>query len=105
MDFTKMSIDEWKDLLSQVDDIRYLIVKSGGMATKTNVENILMARYKITRSDAHSLTNSAENNNVRAFSTCPLRWNTYTTQRPEPNFSDWPEIDLTKDSVKDKQDD
>lgn len=79
-------------LLDEVNDIRYLIVKSGKMATKTKVENVLMARYDFNRSDAHSLVNSTEAANVRDFmvSRHGVRWQ---AKRPEPRAEDWPELE------------
>lgn len=78
-------------LLDEVNDIRYLIIKAGGMATKTRVEGVLMVRYRCDRSDAHSLVNYAESANKRDFMVSS-KGATWQAKRPEPRAEDWPEL-------------
>lgn len=78
-------------LLDEINDIRYLIVKAGGMATKSRVEEVLMARYKFDRSDAHSLVNCAEAANARDFM-IGRNGATWQAKRPEPKLENWKEL-------------
>lgn len=81
-----------KDLIVFVESIRYLIVKSGGMATKSLVEDVLMDRFGcLDRSDAHTMTNIAEVANERLFTIGPTRWT--SDQWAEPQVGDWPYLE------------
>ncbi len=81
-----------EDLIMFVESIRYLIIKSGGMATKSLVEDVLIDRFGcLDRSNAHSLTNMAEATNKRFFTIGPTRWT--SKQWPEPQVEDWPYLE------------
>lgn len=66
---TKEQLDEelraWLQLVDEALAIRRAIVAAGGMATKTAVENELMQRHGMSRSDAHSIMNHIEAHNLR----------------------------------------
>lgn len=74
-----MTDEQFNLILSEVPEIQHLIVKSGRMATKTIVENILMTRHNIDRNQAHGITNTAECRN--------LNW-----RRANPDPNKYPEI-------------
>lgn len=57
--------DAWLDMVREAITIRNGIVESGGMATKTSVENVLMERHGIDRYDAHNIMNHIEFRNYR----------------------------------------
>ncbi len=81
---------EAAEAIDMVDDIRYLIIAIGGMATKSLVEKILQTRWPdLSDDEARDLTNGAEYAAKRAFRLNPLRW---TSVRPEPDLADWPEV-------------
>lgn len=56
-----MSDQQFEQITNATVDIQYLIVKAGGMATKS--EDVLMARYGLDRGDAHTFTNFVESKN------------------------------------------
>ena len=85
---------QYQAILAEVTEIQYLIIASGGMATKTKVEGVLMARHDLSRSDAHSFLNTAESQNKRAFH-ISKSGTTWTAQRPEPQLEDYPELGST----------
>lgn len=63
------------EAIDVVDNIRYLIVSMGGMATKPIIEKILQARWTdLDDSQARDLTNGAEYSNRRVFRLNPLQW-------------------------------
>ena len=75
-------------LVNEARDIRFVIVKAGGMATKSAVEDVLMLRHsEIGRSEAHEVTNYIEQNNIDAF---PMRRR--FEMDIEPTIEDFPEI-------------
>lgn len=57
--------DKWLGMVREAITIRNDIVASGGMATKTSVENVLMERHGIDRYDAHNIMNHIEFRNYR----------------------------------------
>jgi len=81
-------------LSNAAQDIQYLIVKGGGMATKSLVEDVLIERYGVSSYRAHQIMNDLEYNNVRpmVFSDGGVNWNQAETSRPEPKLDDYPEI-------------
>jgi len=85
-----MTDTEFTALIREALQVQYLIVKAGGMATKSRVEDALMTRHSIDRSLAHDVTNTVESRNLRAWDTCfGFRW---AGIGPEPQAGDWPEI-------------
>lgn len=80
------------DLYQETQAIRYLIIKGGGMANKSKVEDILMKRHGISRMDAHDITNQIEyrNDGGSWFYLHPARW--VHKNVPEPMMKDYPEI-------------
>lgn len=63
---TQAQLDaEWRELVAEALEIRRSIVASGDMATKTAVENVLMQRHGISRSDAHGILNHIESQNLK----------------------------------------
>ena len=77
-------------------DVRFLIVKGGGMATKSAIEDYLMARFGITRDVPHEVTNSLESRNVHPMSISDgqIYWDSGAAQRPEPKASDYPDLEV-----------
>lgn len=52
-------------LIKQAVEIRFLIVANGGMATKSVVEDVLMARHAgLGRTEAHDILNHIEYHNI-----------------------------------------
>lgn len=86
-----ISDETYSRLMDEVNDIRYLLVKSGKMATKTGVEDVLITRYLCTRDSAHELLNLNESANIRGFmiDSKGVHWR---ANRPEPKAEDWPEL-------------
>ena len=91
MQLQGMSDRTYFRLLDEVTDIRYLIVTKGGMATKSLVEDVLMARHGLDRGDAHSLLNANESANTIDFM-IDRRGVHWQAKRKEPDIDDWPEI-------------
>lgn len=91
MQLQGMTDQQYQEILAQINDIRYLIVKAGGMATKTRTEEVLMTRYGLDRGDAHTFVNLSESSGSYDFTIGRdvVRW---TAVRPEPKLADWPEI-------------
>ena len=92
-----MSDKVYNQLLDEITDIRWLVMKAGRMATKTVVEDVLMERYNCNRGDAHTLLNYSENIN-----SCDIVINRdgaqWLSNRPMPKIQDWPEIRRLNDS-------
>lgn len=87
-----MSDKLYFELLAEAENIQYLVVKGGGMATKTLVENIMMERFGgMTRSDAHSICNAVEscNNRIWRFWGGTVTW---FAERSEPTMAEYPQI-------------
>lgn len=82
---------QYEAILSEVSEIQFLIIKAGGMATKTKVENVLMTRYGFDRCDARTFTNSAESRNVRAWEML-ARGLAWRGVGPEPTIEKYPEL-------------
>lgn len=80
-------------IVSEAQSIRYLIIKSGGMANKSKVEDVLMARHKtMDRDEAHCLLNQIEVMNEEWFRIGnPTIWT--RSNVPEPKVEDYPEIE------------
>lgn len=74
----------------EVECIRYLILTQEGMATKSLIEDILIARYGIDRGEARTFTNEAEFRNLRYVKFNPVRW--ATIDHPEPTMAQFPEV-------------
>jgi hypothetical protein len=91
MELQGMSDEQYKKILDQITDIRWLIIRAGGIATKTVVENILMLRYGCSRGDAHTLLNCSENLNAQhiMMGRDGAQW---LSKRAMPKLEDWPEL-------------
>lgn len=87
MELQGMSDETYQQILKDIEEIRYLIIKYGGMATKTLTESVLMDKYGLNRSDAHSLANSGEYHNARDFHLPGPVW---AAKRPEPQLCKFP---------------
>lgn len=75
-------------------DAQFLIVKGHGMATKSLVEDFLMARFGIDRFHAHDVMNGLERRNVQpwVFSGGKTWWNQAYMMRPEPQITEYPDL-------------
>lgn len=82
----------WSFFIEEAQSIRYLIIKSGGMATKSRVEDVLMARHQgMNRGEAHGLMNWIEFMNEDWFRIGnPSIWT--RSDMVEPKLEDYPEI-------------
>jgi hypothetical protein len=75
-------------------DVQFLIIKAGGMATKSRVEDYLMAHFGIDRYPAHQIMNDIEFRNL-----CPfifsngVFWNQADMLRPEPTLEMYPTLE------------
>lgn len=89
-----MTDEMFQEIVQATEEIQFLIVKAGGMATKSKVEDALMKRYQFARSDAHSFTNFVEGNFSRRSCAWQIlqRGATWQAKRNEPQASDYPEI-------------
>lgn len=86
-----MNDDQFQAMVQAAQDIQYLIIKAGGMATKSKVEVALMARFNIDRGEAHSIMNYIEYKNERIWRGRPggIVW---VAKRPEPRIEDYQEL-------------
>lgn len=75
-------------------DAQFLVVKGHGMATKSLIEDFLMARFGIDRYRAHVVMNDLEHRNVQpwVFSDQKTYWNQAYMMRPEPQAADYPDL-------------
>jgi hypothetical protein len=60
-----LQMDDWNAILTRAIAVKKSIVASGGMATKSSVENVLMSEYAgLDRYNAHSVMNHIESRNL-----------------------------------------
>ncbi len=59
------AVPSFDELLREYQCISGAIVASGGMATKSKCEDVLMERYDIDRSAAHDIANTVEYRGLR----------------------------------------
>lgn len=87
-------MDESNATLDEAMDIKWLIFTNGGNATKSAVEQVLMARHPgMLHADARELTNAIEYHDTLGPSLRAQRW---MRSDPEPALADYPQI-LTAD--------
>lgn len=72
--------------------IKYLILKDGGMATKTAIEDVLMQRHNLLRVLAHEVTNALEGEADRSSQFRQADGWTWLGEVSEPRPEDWPEV-------------
>ena len=84
----KMTYGQYLAALHALNDWRYLIVKSGGMATKSACDSWLIGRYGISESDARTMSNKAEQLPCAFQTGGGTRWLEYVALRPEPEWKD-----------------
>lgn len=58
-------IDEWNAIIIDARQEVGRIYRSGGMATKTRVEDYLMPKYNINRYCAHDIMNYIQQHNLK----------------------------------------
>jgi len=87
------TLEQWQKQINAAIDYQYLVVKSGGMATKSLVDAFLIKRYGLSESEAHDISNHIEMM-PRYFSTGRegIEWNEYNAKRPEPQLKDYPDL-------------
>ena len=85
-----MTDELYFEILDEVPEIQYLIVAAGGMATKTAVEEILMIRHNLDRSDAHTFVNLAESRRDFMIRSGKVVWQ---AKRPQPTIEKYPEFE------------
>lgn len=87
----------FETLTQETEDIQYLIVQQGGMAAKSLVEDILMARHPhLDRGDAHTITNYTGELNRRNWMSRQSGGVYWTAGRAEPRIEDYPEVAKAK---------
>lgn len=74
----------------EVECITYLILKQGGMAVKSTLDEIMMIRHGLEPAEARGYTNGATEANLRLFRFNPLRW--ASLDHPEPTTAQFPEV-------------
>lgn len=84
-----MSDGQYFEILAEVAEIQFLIVEAGGMATKTAVEEVLMKRHGLDRSDAHTFVNVAAAGRDFMVRRGGVEW---LADRPAPVVEKYPEI-------------
>jgi len=86
----KCTYDEWLRWVEEAEDWKYLIVKRGGMARKSDLDDWLMARHGITQSEAHDIANEVEYRNRRlwrsGYSAGTIEW---ALERAEPTYEQY----------------
>ena len=81
-----MNEQQWDELWNTAIDVQYLIVKAGGMANKTIVEDYLMQRYSLD----HYTIREATNYVMDKFYFRGGQWYDWNAKRPAPKFEDHP---------------
>lgn len=91
--------ETYTQIQQAAEDLRYLICASGGMATKSRVEDYLIRQFGISRYMAHNVMNDQEARNVRpvVFSGGKACWNQAQMNRLAPTPEQYPH--LCKDNV------
>jgi len=91
-----MSDATFESLIQETENIQFLmVVKLNRMATKTAIENVLMAKFGLDRADAHTFTNTTESRNVRTWT----KWGgklVWALKRAEPILADYPELRISE---------
>jgi hypothetical protein len=83
-----MTDSEFEALVHEAVEIKYVIYKAGGMATKTAVEDVLMLRHSgLDRYEAHDVLNRVEFLNLKIRKPYACEANT-----ERPTLADYPEI-------------
>ncbi len=84
----KATYGEWLRMIEEAEDWKYLIVKAGGMARKSDLDDWLMARHGLTRGEAHDIANHVEYINRQLWRTSygSVAW---ALSRPEPTREDY----------------
>jgi len=92
-EITNLSDEEWQIICRRAIDYQYLVVKRGGMATKTFTESWLMRRFNITQDAARAVTNHV-GEMPRCFTTGRdgAFWLVSVAGRPEPEAEDYPDL-------------
>lgn len=87
------------DLQRAAEDVVYLIVESGGIATKSRVEDYLMERFAVDRYQAHRVMNDIESQNVRPFVVLDggVYWNQIDMMRAKPSPEEYPTLKLGRE--------
>lgn len=96
MDLQTMTDQQFEVVADAAVDIQYLIVKSGGMATKTKVEDVLMGRYQLSRGDAHTIVNFVESRQDFTVGSGRIRWQ---ANRPEPQPQQYPQMEYYREKA------
>lgn len=91
-----MTEAEYKELTQAVLDVKFLIVKNGGMATKSAVEDYFIQARGLDRLTIHEILNHLEYNNVLPFviSDGKVYWNQIYMMRPEPKLEQYPGLTI-----------
>lgn len=86
--------ENYAQIQRAAEDLRYLICASGGMATKSRVEDYLIRQFGISRYLAHNVMNDQEARNVLpvVFSDGKAYWNQAQMSRPAPEPAQYPHL-------------
>lgn len=84
----KCTYGEWLRWVETAEDWKYLVVKAGGMARKSDLDRWLVARYGITVGEAHDIANHVEYLNRRLWwkMNGELSW---ALARTEPTYAQY----------------
>lgn len=94
--FTNLTEEKFNEILQAAIDWQYLIVKSGGMARKSDCEAWLTRRYGIDNYTGRQITNTITE--VPRYFVCGrdgTEWIEYNAKRPAPNPEDYQDIDYS----------
>lgn len=94
--FTSLSEEQFNEILQAAIDWQYLIVKSGGMARKSDCEAWLTARFGIDAYTGRQITNTITSG-PRYFlcGSDGTEWLEYNAGRPAPKPEDYKDIDYS----------
>ena len=78
------SYGQWLRWIEEAEDWQFLVVRAGGMATKSALDSWLVARHGLAPVEAHAVANAVETANRRVWrrSGDEIAWG--LTTRPEP---------------------
>lgn len=89
------SLEEFQNQKMAAVDWQYLVVKSGGMARKSELDAWLMRRYDIDAFSARNISNAIDVEHCwRIDAENHVSWDRTVAGRPEPRFIDYPDLKL-----------
>lgn len=83
-----MSKETYQKILSEVDEIRYLISLSGTLNNWPTIESILMERHNLTVNEVQTFINFGRSRFGFSVEDGPV----WIADRPEPKIENYPEV-------------